>query len=68
MADALVFDHHLSEKITIRIDPASPAISYFPSGLGILDPFFVLIEVMFSLAVIVAILYRFLIVPVMQYL
>jgi len=37
-ADSLVYDHHVGEKITIRIGRGKPETSYYPSGLGSLEP------------------------------
>jgi len=33
-ADALAFDHKPGDVITVRIDPAHPSLSFFPSGFG----------------------------------
>jgi len=33
-ADALAFDHKPGDVITVRIDPAHPSLSFYPSGFG----------------------------------
>jgi len=33
-ADALAFDHKPGDVISVRIDPANPSLSFFPSGFG----------------------------------
>jgi hypothetical protein len=33
-ADAFAFDHKPGDVITVRIDPAHPSLSFFPSGFG----------------------------------
>jgi len=38
--NALVFEHHPGETISVRVDPAYPNISYFPSGFGWIEPLF----------------------------
>jgi len=37
-ADALALDHHTGEKLPILINPENPEISYYPSGLGSIEP------------------------------
>ena len=33
-ADALAFDHKPGDVITVRMDPARPGVSFYPSGFG----------------------------------
>jgi hypothetical protein len=37
-ADSLAYDHHPGEKLPILISQEDPEISYYPSGLGSIDP------------------------------
>jgi len=37
-ADRLVYDHQVGEKIPITVSRETPGLSYYPSGMGILDP------------------------------
>ncbi|WP_162601567.1 hypothetical protein [Occallatibacter savannae] len=37
-ADKLVYDHHVGEEIQIRVSREAPELSYYPSGMGFLDP------------------------------
>ncbi len=49
-ADSLAFDHHAGEKISLRICPEDPGLSYFPSGLDAFDPVFVGLRALFNWA------------------
>jgi hypothetical protein len=59
-ANSLVYDHHAGEKVPVIICRKNPAISYFPSGLGIFDPllfgFGALIAWTSAIAVVIAVL------------
>jgi hypothetical protein len=52
-ADSLVYDHQVGEKITIRVNPEAPEISYCPSGMGIFDPIFLGPQALFAWAVVI---------------
>jgi hypothetical protein len=55
-ADSLVYDHQSNEKLPILICQDNPAISYFPSGLGVFDPIALGFQSLFSWAVVIALL------------
>jgi hypothetical protein len=53
-ADSLVYDNHVGEKLTILVSEQTPAVSYYPSGLGIFDPVALGLPSLFAWAVVVA--------------
>ncbi len=53
-ADALALDHHTGEKLSILINQENPEISYYPSGLGSIDPILTGFQSLFSWAVVAA--------------
>ena len=55
-ADRLVYDHHVGEKLPILVNPEAPEISYFPSGLGLFDPFFLGLRALFAWAVVIGLI------------
>jgi hypothetical protein len=43
-ADSLVYDHHPGEKLPILVSPDAPNVSYYPSGMGFVEPILVGIQ------------------------
>jgi hypothetical protein len=54
-ADRLVYDHHPGEKLPIHINESDPDISYYPSGLGFIEPILVGIQSLFAWAVVIGV-------------
>ncbi len=54
-ADSLVYDHHPGEKLPILINRDDPNISYYPSGLGFIEPVLVGIKALFAWAIVIGI-------------
>ena len=52
-ADSLVYDHKVGEKLPITVSRETPEISYYPSGLGILDPIFLGFHSLFAWVVVI---------------
>lgn len=52
-ADSLVYDHQIGEKLPILVNPDAPAISYYPSDLGMWDPIFLGFQAIFAWAVVI---------------
>jgi len=52
-ADSLVYDHQVGEKLPIVISSQVPKISYYPSGLGMLDPIFLGFQSLFAWALVI---------------
>lgn len=52
-ADSLVYDHQVGEKLPILISSEAPNVSYYPSGLGILDPICLGFQSLFAWALVI---------------
>jgi hypothetical protein len=59
-ADSLVYDHQVGEKLPIMVSRETPEISYYPSGLGILDPIFLGFQSLFAWALVIGLARLFL--------
>lgn len=56
VANSLAYDFHPGEKLQITINPDHPAVSYFPSGFGALEPVVVAFQALFAWAVLIALI------------
>ena len=54
-ADSLVYDHQVGEEIPIMVSREAPELSYYPSGMGILDPISLGFQSLFSWALVIGI-------------